>query len=178
MEKSIGINNEIKQNSNNKMRRLNFKVALACMACLAGMTFFGCTNEEDETATENNQRVERLKNKILELADDYGLENIQIDEKELRENKDINENDIECSIKELASVMGNYKIVNESHGALKLVPFNSQLKDVKRKIRLKGENNVEYNDSAYTGDVTVTGSYDFKSSLNISLSFSYKVGSS
>jgi hypothetical protein len=53
------------------------------MACLTGMTFFGCTNEEDETATENNQRVEQIKNKILVLADDYGLENIQIDEMEL-----------------------------------------------------------------------------------------------
>lgn len=122
------------------MRRLNFKVALACMACLAGMTFFGCTNEEDETATENNQRVERLKNKILELADDYGL-NVTIDENQLRYHlDDISLDSIENEFKGFSIIKGIYQMKSERDGKTMKITQNITKINVTRKKVMSSEN--------------------------------------
>jgi hypothetical protein len=156
------------------MSKTSIKTALACMACLTGMTFFGCTNEEDETATENNQRVEQIKNKILVLADDYGLENIQIDEVKLKNDPSVSDEQIKNDLQILSSIRGNYKLSYNKKSCL-LLHVQKYPHLIKRKLSESNEASMT-KDSTYIGDPYFHTCYNTPTNsiiLDFTISFSY-----
>lgn len=142
------------------------------LVLMGGMFYASCSSEDDPMTFEEsgNEKAEYIKNKVLMLAEEYGLdfkiENEALFMKEAAEGK-INVDSMETHFKALAQIKGYYT-------GLMATGRKITLNTGKEKL-LKKVSRVERNTDDYDGMFYRTAYHGNGSSLSYTVTYSYDV---
>ena len=124
---------------------------------------FGCNNDDSYNSETGN--IANLRSKLIEMAEDYGLDNVEVNDSFLYANPNLKDEEILNYIKEIASIKGTYTLKEGVKGNFTGESFK-KLSKMTRATSYSPEiceGTVDGDDSSYDKALSISLSYYYNS---------------
>ena len=136
-------------------------------ALVMTMGLVGCTSDFDENKESQMEKMECVKNRIQNIAAEYGLKSFSITDDALLENIDITDEEIESRIQMALDIQGVYVLKAKGKNR-----FGVTAK-MRRKSPRRSPSDYDWEEEHHSGTFT---NDDWKEDYGLTLDFSYEYG--
>lgn len=132
--------------------------------CISSL--FGCNN--DDTYNSETGNIANLRSKMIEMAEDYGLDNVEVNDSFLYANPNLKDEEILNYIKEIASIKGTYNLQEGIKGSFagKNLKKLSKMKRAASWSPEVSSGTAEGEGSSYNKDISISLSYSYNTMAN------------